>query len=119
MPEAAAQSQTIGKNIMYVTITLPSGTGNGTLLSNLILSGTDHSTAATVTAAQHARIIGVAIRGHSAAWRYGGGSTVTYQTISVAAGTDRSEPGENWHLDTYVANVVTGTATACAVCVLK
>lgn len=45
MPEAAAQSQTIGKNTMYVTLTLPSGTGNGTLLSNLILSGTEHASA--------------------------------------------------------------------------
>lgn len=119
MSAAAAQTQTIGKNVAYVAITLPSGTGNGSTLASLIAAGTDHSTATTFTTAQYNRILAVAIRGHSASYRYGGGSTVTYQPITVAVGTDRSEPAENFHLDTYIANVVTGTSTAVAVCILK
>lgn len=115
----SAQTQTVGKNVAYVNITLPSGTGNGSTLASLIAAGTDGATAATFATAQYNRIIAVAIRGHSASYRYGGGSTLTYQPITVAVGTDRSEPAENFHLDTYAANVVTGTSTAVAVCILK
>ncbi len=117
MPEAADRTQTIGKNVLYVTITLPSGTGNASNLATLIAAGTDQATGTTLTTAQYNRIFAVAIRGHAASYKYGGLAGTT--PLTVAVGTDRSEPAENFHLDTFIANVVTGTATAYAVCILK
>ncbi len=116
MASSEPQASVIGTNVIYVSITLPTNTGSASNLGTLIAAGTDGATGATLTNAQYMRIMGVAVRGSTVGFAYGGGAASA--PISVAVGTDRSEPAQNFHQDTYIKSA-SGSSTAYAVCVLK
>jgi hypothetical protein len=119
MADPIPQNYVVGTSVMYVTVTLPSLTGTGSLLSNLILSGTDSATATTPTTGNYDSIIGVMLKGHTASYHYGGGASTGTLNVTVTTGSNVSEPCVNWHRMTYVKNSASGTQTATAVCILK
>lgn len=113
------QTQTLGTSVKYVTITIPSLSGNGTLLSNLIISGTDQSTAAAVVSGSFESVFAVQIAGHTAGYTYGGGTSTGALGVAVAVKENVSVPAQNAWLLTYVKNSANATQTATAVCLLK
>jgi hypothetical protein len=119
MAEPIPQNYTVGTDLMYVDITLPSLTGSGSLLSNLILSGTDAATSAAPTTGKYDTIIGVMIKGHTGTYHYGGAIGTGTLQVDVLSGVNVSEPCVNWHRLTYVKSSVAGTMSVTAVCILK
>lgn len=117
------QNSVVGTSCMYVNITLPSLTGSGSLLSNLILTGTDVFTGGGVAAAPNTgkvdSIIGVVIKNHTGTYYYGGATTTGNMQVTVASGVNSSEPAINWHLVTYVKSSTANTMAVTAVCILK
>ncbi len=120
MADIFPQGQSLGTTLMNVAITLPSLTGTGSLMSSLIIAGTDRATNAAPVTGKVDSIIGVMIKSHTGTYYYGTISTSTgTMDITVLSGVNVSEPCTNWHLLTYVKSGVAGTMSVIAVCILK
>ncbi len=120
MADTFPQNQVSGTGLAMVSITLPSLTGTGSLLSTLIAAGTDQSTASAPTTAVTDSVIGVMLMSHTGSYHLGTISTSTgTMNVTILSGVNFSLPTVNAHRVTFAKSSVASTMPAIAVCLLK
>ncbi len=119
MADSLPQSQTLGTDPLDVAITLPSLTGTGTSMMNLILSGTDRGTGAATATGTADRVVAFTIYSHTGSYHFGAGANTGTMSVTVVTGQFLTIPAVNTHRTFLYKSSVASTMTVTAICILK